>query len=153
MRGKALARVTLKMYAATWIARIIVWMAAGGSVTDTMRMPGWLADGGSVLFGMCVVNALVIVVWNLAGSIRDAGGVQVITIEEELTSWDRRPGGVHIITTGPHLKYVVPRSGGPLSGIGILGPAVYFHDADQQVVSPGEWPTIYPRRDREGWHP
>jgi hypothetical protein len=118
VRGKGLARVTLKAYAAIWMAR--------GAALFLPRTPHWISYAGTVVFLMCVINLIVVATWNLMGNIRDANETIKLAVEDVQgeSAYALRPGGVDI-TTGPHLKYIAPA----LSGAGALSarPAYHFH--------------------------
>jgi hypothetical protein len=126
VRGKALARVTLRTYAALWLLRVGVWAFSSGASWDLSAQLPWVVIVTRTVFFMCVANLITVALWNLTGCLRESRETFDRIIEEELAPEGRQPGGVHI-ATGPRLRYIVPAA--TLSGTGTLsaGPDLHFH--------------------------
>lgn len=126
VRGKALARVTLRTYAALWLLRVGVWAFSAGASWDLSAQLPWVVIVTRTVFFMCVANLITVALWNLSGCLRESRDTFDRIVEEELAPGGRRPGGVHI-AIGPHLRYIAPAA--TLSGTGTLSaePARHFH--------------------------
>jgi hypothetical protein len=142
VRGKSLARVTVKAFILAVLVRLAAWQVVGGSIDHLWARVPWLMDATAAVLWMCAGNLLVFVTWNFAASLREADAT-IKRITEDVRGeapYGLRPGGVHI-TTGPHLKYIVPAAtlrGPAISGTGTLSACARHHDAPERGVSCAE---------------
>lgn len=114
MKGKALARVTLRTYLGLWLMRLVIWGSSGGTPWSLHDPAGWAVTATTVVFLMCVANVLVIAGWNLSACLRESRDEAAEKTGQ--ASWEVRPGGVHIVTSGGQVKYYPGFCGiGPVS--------------------------------------